>query len=221
MTHSESEHPAVDAGYSAERFKAFVDAVVAIAITLLILPLMESVSDLAAAGSSTAQWFGAHSSQLVSFLISFGLIAVFWTIHHRVYARVERVTAALLWINIAWLLTIVWFPVATALSGQMPVDDPLARIVYVGSMIATSVLMFAQRAYLWKHPALHRWPADVLRRGSCADAAMVFLFGTALTISLVVPAANYIPLVLLSLTGPIQKLLARSVIRDRSTALRP
>ena len=33
--------------YAAERMKAFVDAVVAIAMTLLILPLLESVSDVA------------------------------------------------------------------------------------------------------------------------------------------------------------------------------
>ena len=32
--------------YAAERPKAFVDAVVAIALTLLILPLMESVGDV-------------------------------------------------------------------------------------------------------------------------------------------------------------------------------
>lgn len=35
-------------GLSAERTKAFVDAVVAIAMTLLVLPLMESVGDSAA-----------------------------------------------------------------------------------------------------------------------------------------------------------------------------
>ena len=135
----------IEEGYSAERFKAFVDAVVAIAMTLLILPLMESVSDVASGGETTAGWFSTHSSQIVSFLISFVLIALFWTIHHRVFSAVMRITPVLMWITIAWLLSIVWFPVATALSGQMPIDDALVRIVYIGRMITTTLLMMAQR----------------------------------------------------------------------------
>ena len=38
---------------SAERLKAFIDAVVAIAMTLLILPLMESVGEVADASGTT------------------------------------------------------------------------------------------------------------------------------------------------------------------------
>ena len=39
--------------YAAERPKAFFDAVVAIAMTLLILPLMESVGEVADASGTT------------------------------------------------------------------------------------------------------------------------------------------------------------------------
>ncbi len=41
--------------YAGERVKAFADAVVAIAMTLLILPLMESIADVAASDLSAAQ----------------------------------------------------------------------------------------------------------------------------------------------------------------------
>lgn len=53
---------------NAERTKAFVDAVVAIAMTLLILPLMDSVNDSAARNHTTAEWLVAERDQLQSFL---------------------------------------------------------------------------------------------------------------------------------------------------------
>ena len=55
--------------FRTERFKAFVDAVVAIAMTLLILPLMESVSEAASGTLSTAEFFVEHSGQLLSFCL--------------------------------------------------------------------------------------------------------------------------------------------------------
>jgi len=80
------------APYEVARVVAFVDAVVAIAMTLLILPLMESVSEVAAADEDTAQWFAGHDGQLISFVISFVIIAMFWMIHHRLFVRVDHAT---------------------------------------------------------------------------------------------------------------------------------
>lgn len=53
-----------------ERVVFFTDAVVAIAMNLLILPLMESVSEAPEQGD-TAVWLNAHSSQVLSFAMSF------------------------------------------------------------------------------------------------------------------------------------------------------
>ena len=81
--------------FRTERFKAFVDAVVAIAMTLLILPLMESVSEAASGKLSTAEFVIEHSGQLLSFGLSFVLIATFWMGHHRQYRDVEWITGPL------------------------------------------------------------------------------------------------------------------------------
>ncbi|MBU4465788.1 MAG: DUF1211 domain-containing protein, partial [Actinobacteria bacterium] len=139
---------------SAERVKAFTDAVVAIAMTLLILPLLDTVKEAAADGSSTLEWLQNNFSPILVFLLSFVIIANFWTSHHRLFARVESVTEFLLWITIAWMLTIVWLPVATAITGQME-SDTLQRVLYIGSMTLTSVLLLCARLYLARHPALH------------------------------------------------------------------
>lgn len=191
--------------YAAERAKAFVDAVVAIAMTLLILPLMESVGDVADAAGTTAQWFAEHQWQLSSFVVSFTVIAMFWLNHHRLFARVERVNSAILWMAMAWLLTIVWLPVATALSSRMPDADGLAKIAYIGSMILTALVALAVRLYLMRHVELHNISADDLRAGLAADLAMCVLFAVALTVAVLVPVIGYSALFLMFLMGPTQR----------------
>ena len=106
-----------EAPYSAGRAKAFIDAVVAIAMTLLILPLMDAATEGGVAGQTGASWLDDHSDQLFSFALSFVIIAMFWLNHHGLFARVQSISRVLLWLNMAWLLSIVWLPVATALSG--------------------------------------------------------------------------------------------------------
>ncbi len=78
---------------SAERMKFFTDAVVAIAMTLLILPLLESVSAAAGEGLDTADYLHENGSQLFAFVLSFVIIARFWYSHEKLFTSVERWTA--------------------------------------------------------------------------------------------------------------------------------
>ncbi len=199
--------------FGAERASAFIDAVVAIAMTLLILPLMESVSDIGDAGGTTLLWLAEHEQQLVSFVLSFVIIAMFWMFHHRLFVLVEAITSGLMWLLVGWLLTIVWLPVATAITGAMDDDDNLAKIVYVGSMIATAFFSLAIRLYLRRHPQLHRNAATALTAGIAADLSTVLLFAIALTVALLVPAIGYYALFLMLLTPLVQRLLLRLIGR--------
>lgn len=195
--------------YRAERSKAFIDAVVAIAMTLLILPLMDSVADLDDASTSTADWFVDHRWQLTSFVLSFALIAMFWLNHQRLFSGVEHVTSGLLWICMLWLLSIVWLPVATALSGRSDGEDPLVKLIYIGSLIATAAIGLIHRLYLRAHPELHNITPDALRSGLAADIAMCVLFSLALVVAVLVPMVGYFGLFLMFLMGPAQSLLLR------------
>lgn len=143
----------INVGQSAERFKAFCDAVIAIAMTLLILPLMESVSEASKEHLTTAEFIGEHVNQLISFGLSFALIATFWVLHHRLYDGVERITQALLLMNLVWLAAIVWLPVAAAMVGQMP-GDPLQALLYGGTLVVASLMLAIMRVYLLRHPWL-------------------------------------------------------------------
>lgn len=201
--------------FSSERFKAFADAVVAIAMTLLILPLLESVSDAGRHSLSTADFFHENGGQLFSFALSFLLIANFWMEHHRQYSEVTVVTPALLWINIAWMATIVWLPVPTAMLGQMD-TDPLQEIVYIGTLILTQITTLAARSYLLRNPDLTTAPTVRVRHGAAADIAAIVLFALALAVALLVGDQGYFALFLLMLTGIVSRLVYRVWTRGRS-----
>ena len=194
--------------YRPERFKAFVDAVVAIAMTLLILPLLESVSDAASGSLTTAEFLVEHSGQLMSFALSFLLIATFWMGHHRQYQDVEWITGPLLWINVAWMATIVWLPVPTAMLGQMD-SDPLQALVYIGTLILTQVTTLAGWWYLLRHPGLSTLSPAVMRSGVIGDFAAIVLFAIALVIAMLAAPNGYAGLFLLLLSGPLTRLLDR------------
>ncbi|MFE1646229.1 TMEM175 family protein [Microbacterium sp. P01] len=199
--------------YSAERAKAFIDAVVAIAMTLLILPLMESVGEAASSDQSTVEWWNENTGALFAFVLSFAVIGNFWVSHHRQFAGVTAVTNGLLWLTMAWMLTIVWLPIATAVVGQLETDT-LQKVLYIGSMLITSLLMLFIQLYLTRHPQVHRIPDDRLRAGLRVDLILVALFAVALIVAVAVPAVSYYAMFLLLLTSPIQRLTSRRT-RDR------
>ena len=201
--------------FSTERFKAFADAVVAIAMTLLILPLLESVSDAGSKGLSTGEFLSEEWGQLFSFALSFLLIANFWMEHHNQYTAVTAVTPMLLWINIAWLATIVWLPVPTAMLGQMD-TDPLQEIIYIGTLILTQITTLAAKLYLLRHPELTTAPGSQIRLDVAGDVASIILFAAALAIAVSIGDQGYFALLLLLLTGMFAKLLYRLWTRASS-----
>lgn len=177
-------------------------------MTLLILPLMESVSEAAGSGDDALTWIIEHQSQLVSFAI-IAIIAMFWMNHQRMLEDVRRVTTVLLWLLVPWMLTIVWLPVATALSGRMEDRDPVAKLVYIGSMILTSLLSLGIRLYLHRHPQLHEASSADLRLGIAADVSVAALFALALVLTLLFPVLGYYSLLVMIASGGVQALLNR------------
>lgn len=200
------EHEKVIRTASSERVKAFTDAVVAIAMTLLILPLVGTVGQAAADKLTTIEWLQDNFSSILVFLMSFVIIASFWISHHLLYSNVERVTSGLLWLTVAWMLTIVWLPVATALTGQME-SDTLQRVLYIGSMALTSLLLLSTRLYLRRNPSLHRMSPAVLTRGLVADIATAFMFLVSLTVAVLLPDIGYAALFLMFFVGPLHSLI--------------
>ncbi|QSZ49611.1 TMEM175 family protein [Arthrobacter sp. D5-1] len=199
---------------SPERLQAFTDAVVAIALTLLILPLMESVGELADHNGTTAEWLAEEQYALLGFVLSFVLIAVFWVHHHKLFRSVKHVDPGLLWLTVAWMFTIVVMPVATSLSTQMP-SDWAQPLIYIGTLFATSLMLLLARAYLRSHPDLHTMGDAESASGIRASGIISGLFLAALVLAVAIPGAGNWPLLLMLLSEPLQRLDRRRARRAR------
>jgi TMEM175 potassium channel family protein len=191
-----------------DRFITFLDAVVAIAITLLVLPLAE-VSGGKHVPAHVADVFTQNAAPFVAFLLSFAVIARSWTGHHRMVERVGGYDATFVVVNLGRVLTIVFLPFATQLAAAYSVHDRLAVGVYIGTITLSSILLAVAAVLVWRRPALRR--EGITERDAFPRAAflttgllvLAFILGTAL------PAVNYYALLLLLLTGPADRLLPR------------
>jgi uncharacterized membrane protein len=93
------------------RLEAFSDAVLAIIITIMVLELrVPHGSDLAALRPLVPV--------LLSYVLSFVYLGIYWNNHHHMLHVTERVTGAILWANLHLLFWLSLVPVVTAWMGE-------------------------------------------------------------------------------------------------------
>ncbi len=89
------------------RLEAFSDGVIAVIITIIVLELkIPHDADLASLRELVAP--------LLSYVLSFVFIAIYWNNHHHMLHTVERVNGAILWANMHLLFWLSLVPFATA-----------------------------------------------------------------------------------------------------------
>jgi uncharacterized membrane protein len=93
------------------RVEAFSDGVIAIIITIMVLELKvphgETLSDLA-----------SLTPVLLSYVLSFVNVGIYWNNHHHMLHVTERVTGGILWANLHLLFWLSLVPFATGWMGQ-------------------------------------------------------------------------------------------------------
>lgn len=128
------------------RLEAFSDGVLAIIITIMILELKQPVGD---------KWgdFWALWPTLLTYLLSFVFIAIYWVNHHLIFHNAQQVNVKLLWCNIAWLFVMSFIPFTTAWVGTYPSSwSPLC--LYFGDMALASIAFHLMCYLIFKdnHP---------------------------------------------------------------------
>ena len=89
------------------RVEAFSDGVLAIIITVMVLELREP------AGASLAALWKSTGPGLLSYLLSFVYVGIYWTNHHHMFQLTTRVTGGILWANLSLLFCLSLFPFTT------------------------------------------------------------------------------------------------------------
>jgi uncharacterized membrane protein len=192
-----------------ERLFTFLDAVAAIAITLLVLPLVDV---LAADGGRTdlARLYAAHAVEFYAFLLSFAVIARLWWAHHRLGGRVRAVHGPFVLLNLVWVLTIVVLPFATQVVAAYP-PVPLAVGTYIGTITVSSACVAVLDWMVVRRAGLRRdGMLEDARDGLLGGVVTTALFALALVLGTAVRAVNYYGLLVLLLSGPVERLARRA-----------
>lgn len=188
-----------------ERMLFFSDAVVAIAISLLILPLVDIVSDDAV---GVRDLLDDHGGQLFAFALSFVVIAQYWVVHHKLFEDVTGYTPGIMWANLLWLASIVFLPLPTEMLGNELTQSRAVHALYIGAVLISSATLDLLHYVLSRHPDLYG------RRFDPWDMTTTATMAVALVIAVAVPAIGMWSMVLVTLSGPLQARVERR--RDRA-----
>jgi uncharacterized membrane protein len=124
--------------YDLARLVYFSDAVFAIVITLLVLPLTSDVGLSPGSDLASAVW--DLWPRFVSFVLSFLVVGQFWVVHHRIYGLFVGCDRGLVWVSLVNLLTVCFVPFAAALLGEhLDTGGRFPVVFYAASLTLTSI----------------------------------------------------------------------------------
>jgi uncharacterized membrane protein len=168
---SEIQKSSSDEALALERIVFFSDAVMAIAITLLAIDLKVPEIDTLTAAAELPMRLRALGPQFMSFVISFFVIGIYWTSHHRYFRFIKRYDGGLIALNMLFLLFIVLMPFVASLFGRY-YALPLGMSVYAAAVAAIGLSMGALWWYAsYRHRLIdERLDAQFIRARSIALA---------------------------------------------------
>src|SRR5215470_20451487 len=118
-----------------DRVLFFSDAVMAIAITLLVVDLR--VPDVVL---NARHELAADRHKILSFGISFVVIGLFWLGHHHLFRYITALDRRLLLLNLLFLGTIAFLPYPTALLSATQGEQPASTAFYAACVAATGLM---------------------------------------------------------------------------------
>jgi uncharacterized membrane protein len=140
------------------RLEAFSDGVLAISITVMVLELREP------AHASLASLWQTTGTSLLSYLLSFVYVGIYWTNHHHMFQLTERVTGGILWANLGLLFCLTLFPFTTDWADHTGyARTPV--VIYGVNLLAAGVAYFILQGLIIRSQG----PDSVLRKAVGRD----------------------------------------------------
>jgi uncharacterized membrane protein len=155
---------------------AFTDAAVAIALTLLVLPLVDNARD--AADMSLSVMLHHFGDNFLAFTVSFLVIARFWRVHRRQFQALVHLDEGLVVLNLAWLFGIVFLPVPTAMlvvsanTNHGGAGLYAINLLFIGLVALAMTLWILQHPQLWEPEVSRDWLRESAWRGASACVLM-------------------------------------------------
>jgi uncharacterized membrane protein len=189
---------------SLERVTAFTDAAIAIALTLLVLPLVDLARGVSDSGVSAM--LREHVSDFVAFLISFFVVASLWRVHRQIFESLDGVDETLLIFNSWWLLGVVFLPVPTAVL-TFGSGSTNTTVLYLANLFFITLVGLVVSLWIYRHPQLQA-SGGAARSARHVRRGVVVCAFVAVTAVLAIPFAS-LSLLFLALLPLVQRLADR------------
>jgi uncharacterized membrane protein len=190
-----------------DRLVLFSDAVVAIAITLLVLPLVELVPEAQDKHLAAVDVITEHKPQIFSFLLSFVVISSFWLGHHRLFEHVRAYNSTIMRLNLLWLLAIVVLPFPTEITGAYDSSQFTAGL-YSGTILVLSICQSALTWLVRNHIELENPDNPVSNREPIGTLLLTGLTFVAFILAAFVPGVHFYALLTLLLSPVVMRIRA-------------
>jgi uncharacterized membrane protein len=197
-----------------DRLEIFSDAVIAIAITLLVLDIKVPHSrDGHLVHDLLQQW-----PFYLAYVHSFAVIGIMWVSHHSMFERIHHADRVLLFMNLWLLLGIAFLPFPTALLAeygrQGGSNSHAAAAVYSTTMTLIGFAFLSIWVHLAHRPALldNKASAANLRRSINLSLVSPVVYGLSIGLALVSTEACFVVFGLAALYfafGPSSRALSR------------
>lgn len=148
-----TDSPDLDRSVDTARTEAFSDGVFAIAATLLVLNLEVPNLPRGEASRELPRAVFNLAPDLLSYVVSFVVILMFWTAHRGIFRHVKYTNRRLSWLNGLFLMVVASLPFSTGLFDRYS-GEPLAVVVYAGSLALARLMLTAVWWYVSADPAL-------------------------------------------------------------------
>jgi len=135
------------------RLESFVDAVFAVAITLLVLDLV--VPALPHSNVAIIAYLDSLLPKFVGYFLAFFLLAILLNIHNRQFKNLEYADQNLWWLNIVFLAFIVLVPFVTSIWTEYG-DTTIGVLFFHFNMLISGLILYFIWAYAKNHKYLLR-----------------------------------------------------------------
>jgi uncharacterized membrane protein len=173
-----------------DRLAAFSDGVIAILITIMVLELRIPHG---------ADWsaLSTVAPSLLSYVMSFVYLAIYWNNHHHLLHTVSRVDGLILWANSNLLFWLSLVPAATGWMGEN-LAAPLPTALYGLTLLMPAIAYYLLQKAIVHRQGAHSVLAQALGRDIKGKLSLVFYIAGTL-LAFVYPWASIAIYVLVAL----------------------
>jgi uncharacterized membrane protein len=172
------------------RVEALTDGIFAIAMTLLVLELKIPDLPKSLPARELLHRLGEEAPAFFSFFVSFIYCGVLWFLHHLAMHFFRYMQAALVWLNLLFLMSVSVLPFSCALLGHF-IHNRAALEIYFGNMFLAALLLLLQWSFAGRRQLINQDDPRAVKAMGLRLMAFPIAIAAGMLVTLYRPTAGF------------------------------